>query len=149
MAIVRWRPARDLMGIQDEMNRMFERFFGSDTEGREMMGQSDWYPSVDISENKDEFVINAELPGLKKEDIHISFKEGNLIIEGERKAEKKEEDVNYHRIERSHGKFCRTFQLPSRIEQDKISASYQEGILNVKLPKSEESKPREIEVKVS
>ncbi len=150
MALVRWRPTRDLMTLQEEMNRIFDRFFGpSLLEEREVMTPTTWYPNVDISENKDEFIVTAELPGMKKDDIHITYKDGVLSIEGERKQEKEEKDVNYHRVERTYGKFCRTFQLPTLVQQDKITANYKDGILEIHLPKVEEAKPKEIEVKVS
>ncbi len=150
MAIVRWRPMRDLMSLQEEMNRIFDRFFGNlPAEDQEEMAVSDWYPDVDIVENKDEIVVKAELPGMKKDDIHISYKDGVLTLEGERKKEKEEKDVNYHRIERVYGKFCRSFQLPTVIQEDKINAEYKDGVLTIHLPKAEEAKPKEIEIKVS
>ncbi len=150
MAIVRWRPMRDLMSLQEEMNRIFDRFFGTlPAEDQEEMAVSDWYPDVDIVENKDEIVVKAELPGMKKDDIHISYKDGVLTLEGERKKEKEEKDVNYHRVERVYGKFCRSFQLPTVIQEDKINAEYKDGILTIHLPKAEEAKPKEIEIKVS
>lgn len=150
MALVRWRPTRDLMNIQDEFNRLVERFFSPTVfEEPELMTPTAWYPSVDIKENKDEFVVTAELPGLKKEDIHISYKDGLLTIEGERKKETEEKDVNYHRVERTYGKFSRSFQLPAMVKQDNIDAKYKDGILEIHLPKVEEAKPKEIEVKVS
>ena len=150
MAIVRWRPMRDMMNVQDEMNRLFDRFFGKELfDDDEQLSQMNWFPVVDIKENKDEFTVSAELPGMKKEDVHITFSDGKLVIEGERKKEQEEKEANYHRVERSYGKFSRTFQLPSGIQANKIAADFKDGILKVKLPKSEEVKPKEIEVKVS
>lgn len=150
MAIVRWRPMRDMMNVQDEMNRLFDRFFGKELwDEDEQLSQMNWFPVVDIKENQDEFTVFAELPGMKKEDVHITFSDGKLVIEGERKKEQEEKEANYHRVERSYGKFCRTFQLPSGIQANKIAADFKDGILKVKLPKSEEVKPKEIEVKVS
>lgn len=150
MTVVRWRPMRDLVSIQDEMNRVFDRFFSREPwEDREDVSSSGWNPSVDISETKDEFVVSAELPGLKRDDIHITFTNGVLKIEGERKKEKEEKDANYHRVERMFGKFCRTFQLPTMVQSGKISADFRDGILIIHLPKAEEVKPKEIEVKVS
>jgi len=150
MAIVRWRPMRDMMNVQDEMNRLFDRFFGKELwDEDEQLSQMNWFPVVDIKENKDEFAVFAELPGMNKEDVHITFSDGKLVIEGERKKEQEEKEANYHRVERSYGKFCRTFQLPSGIQANKIAADFKDGILKIKLPKSEEVKPKEIEVKVS
>jgi len=150
MAIVRWRPMRDMMNVQDEMNRLFDRFFGKELwDEDEQLSQMNWFPVVDIKENKDEFTVFAELPGMNKEDVHITFTDGKLVVEGERKKEQEENEANYHRVERSYGKFCRTFQLPSGIQANKIAADFKDGILKIKLPKSEEVKPKEIEVKVS
>ena len=150
MALVRWRPMRDMMNVQDEMNRLFDRFFGKELwDEDEQLSQMNWFPVVDIKENKDEFTVFAELPGMNKEDVHITFTDGKLVVEGERKKEQEENEANYHRVERSYGKFCRTFQLPSGIQANKIAADFKDGILKIKLPKSEEVKPKEIEVKVS
>lgn len=150
MALVRWRPTRDLLNIQEEMSRLLDRFFGpSPLEETELATPTTWYPLVDIQENNNEFVVTAELPGMKRDDIHIRYKDGVLTIEGERKQEKEEKDVNYHRVERRYGKFFRTFQLPAMIKEDKIDAIYKDGILTIHLPKAEEEKAREIEVKVS
>lgn len=150
MTLVRWRPARGLFNVQDEMNRAFDRFFSRDVwDDEESVNQSGWYPVVDISENTDEYVLNAEMPGLTKEDIHISFTNGILKLEGERKQEEEKKDTDYHRVERVYGKFCRTFRLPNTVKSDKISADFKDGILSVRLPKVEEVKPKQIEVKIS
>lgn len=150
MAITTWKPSRDLMNIQEEMNRLFDRFFSPVRwEEPELASSAAWYPQMDIKENKDEFVVIAEIPGMKKDDIHVVYKDGVLSIEGERKQEKEEKDVNYHRVERQYGKFCRTFQMPTQIKQDQISAKYKDGVLELHLPKAEEVKAKEIEVKVS
>lgn len=150
MTLVKWRPMRDLMSVQDEMNRMFDRFFGREPwEDEEFMAPAKWYPMVDIKENKDEFTVLAELPGMKKDDIHITFTNGRLVLEGERKKEKEEKDANYHRVERAYGKFYRSFDLPTAVQGDKINAEFKDGILKISLPKAEEVKPKEIDVKVS
>lgn len=150
MTLVRWNPVRDFFNIQDEMNRMMDRFVTRDLfEDSEMVYPSRWFFNVDIAENKDEYIVTAELPGLKKDDIHISFKEGMLIIEGERKEERQDENWNYHRTERRYGKFYRTFNLGDRVKVDAIDATYKDGILTVHLPKVEEVKPKEIPVKVN
>lgn len=150
MTIVRWRPMREMLSIQDEMNRLFDRFFVKNPwEEQESIDAVNWYPNMDISENNNEFIVSAELPGLKKEDIHITYTNGTLKIEGERKKVKEEKDTNFHRVERVYGKFCRTFQLPSLIKNDKINADFKDGILRINLPKADEVKPKEIEVKLS
>ena len=147
MAITRWRPFRDLVSIQDEMNRLFEDFFGH-TPVRTGWTEGVWSPSVDVSEDKDNVIIKAEMPGMKKEDVKISVQDDVLTLKGEKKQEKEEKDKNYHRIERSYGSFCRSFQLPTSVKTDKIKASYKDGVLNVTLPKTEEVKPKEIPINI-
>ena len=150
MALVRWSPTRELMNIEDEMNRLVERFFGpSLLEEMEMTTPTVWSPRVDIKETKDEFIVSAEVPGMDKKNLHVSYKDGLLTIEGERKQEKEEKDVNYYRVERHYGKFCRTFQIPGEVNEKKINAEYKDGILTVHLPKTEKAKAKEIEIKVS
>jgi HSP20 family protein len=145
MAITRWRPFRDVVSIQDEMNRLFDDFFGRPvlktgwTEGV-------WSPTVDVSEDKDNVIIRAEMPGMSKEDVKISIQDNVLTLKGEKKQEKEEKDKNYHRIERSYGSFCRSFQLPTSVKSDKVKASYKDGVLSVTLPKTEEVKPKEIPI---
>ena len=104
---------------------------------------------MDISENDDEFVVRAELPGMRKEDVNVTFVNGALKIEGERKHEKEDQKTNYHRVERAYGKFCRVFQIPDEVKSDKISADFKDGLLNIRLPKAEEVKPKAIDVKIS
>ncbi len=148
MALVRWNPTRELSTLQDEFNRLVERFFGpSMLETVEELPVG-WYPSVDITETQDQLIVKAELPGMKKEDIHITYKDGFLTLEGERKREVEEKDgVNFHRVERRYGKFRRTFQLPVAVKGDQIEATYKDGILTITLPKAEEARVKEIPVK--
>lgn len=150
MTLVRWRPFRDIVSIQDEMNRLFNDFFGrvpSRFEGD--WSTSEWTPSVDISETKDDILIKAEVPGMKKEDIKISLQDNVLTLKGERKQEKEEKETNFYRMERSYGSFTRSFNLPTVVQADKIKASYKDGILNVTLPKAEEVKPKQIPIEIS
>jgi HSP20 family protein len=147
MAITRWRPFRDMVSIQDEMNKLFDDFFGRPLVRTEWT-EGVWTPSVDVSEDKDNVIIKAEMPGMKKDDVKISVQDNMLILEGEKKQEKEEKEKNYHRIERSYGSFCRSFQLPTTVKTDKIKASYKEGVLSVTLPKSEEVKPKEIPISI-
>ncbi len=150
MALMRWSPARELMNIQEEMNRLIHRFLGPGLlEETELPTPTTWYPLVDIKETGNEFIVTAELPGMNKNDIHITYKDGVLTLEGERKQAKEEKSVNFHRVERRYGKFYRTFQLPAMVQEDKIEAHYKDGILTVRLPKAEEAKAKEIEVKLS
>ena len=147
MAIVRWRPFRDLVSIQDEMNGLFDDFFGH-RPARVEWTEGVWSPSVDVSEDKDNVVIKAEMPGMNKVDVKISVQDNVLTLKGEKKQEKEEKDANYHRIERSYGSFCRSLMLPTSVETDKIKANYRDGVLNITLPKTEEVKPKEIPINV-
>jgi len=146
MTLVRWRPMRDLWNIQEEMNRAFGSFFGrTDRE----FTNGHWAPAVDIAEANDELKFNVEVPGMKKEDVKVTFQDGILTIKGERKQEKEEKDLNFHRMERSYGSFCRSFTLPTMVQGDKIKANYKDGILSISLPKVEEAKPKEITIGVA
>lgn len=150
MALVRWRPFRDLVSIQDEVNRLYNDFFGrvpSRFEGD--WNASEWSPSVDISETKDDIVIKAEIPGLEKENIKISLQDNILTLKGEKKQEKEEKDTNFYRMERCYGSFTRSFNLPTTVQADKIKASYKDGILNITLPKAEEVKPKQIPIEIN
>jgi HSP20 family protein len=147
MAITRWRPFRDLVSIQDEMNRLFEEFFDRPVVRTEWT-EGVWNPSVDVSEDKNNVIIKAEMPGMKKDDVKISVQDNVLTLRGEKKHEKEEKDANYHRIERSYGSFCRSFQLPTSVKTDKIKANYKDGVLNITLPKTEEVKPKEIPINI-
>ncbi|NIV91844.1 Hsp20 family protein [candidate division KSB1 bacterium] len=147
MTLTRWNPARDFLGIADEMNRLVNNVFRDDARETSLYRGS-WAPVVDISEDNDNFYLHVELPGMKREDVKVRYEEGLLTIIGEKKAEKEEKDVNYHRVERSFGKFERSFRVPSRIINEKIDASFENGVLTVTLPKAEEVKPKEIDVKI-
>jgi len=145
MPIKRWRPFRDLVSIQDEMNKLFDDFFGRLPMRMERMERM-WTPNVNISETKDDIIVIAEIPGMTKDDIKITLNENTLTLSGEKKREK---EANYHRIERSYGSFTRSFDLPTTVQFDKIKANYKDGVLQITLPKSEEVKPKEIPIAVS
>jgi HSP20 family protein len=153
MAITRWRPFRDVLSIQDEMNRLFDDFFGHSAGSigpvtRQEWTEGVWTPSVDVSETKDNVIIKAEIPGMSKDEVKLSVENNVLTLSGERKQEKEEKDTNYHRIERSYGSFSRSFTLPTSVQPDKVKASYKDGILKIVLPKSEEVKPKQIPITV-
>ncbi len=151
MAIVRWDPFRELQDMSDRLNRMIARpaSGGSVGQGREVMTVADWTPTVDISETEAEYAIKAELPEVKREDVKVTVEDGVLTIQGERKQEKEEKAKKYHRIERSYGRFVRTFTLPDTVDESKVKAEYTDGILHLHLPKSEKAKPKQIDVKVA
>src|SRR5689334_14524921 len=145
MTIVRYDPFRDLRTLQEEVNRLFStnltRAF--DDEG---IGRGAWAPSVDIFENKDQIVLEAELPGMKQEDFDLTIENNVITLRGERKFEKTEETDNYHRVERSYGSFTRSFTLPQTVSAEEAKAEYSNGVLRVTLPKREEAKSRRIEI---
>lgn len=139
----RWNPWRDMLALQEQMNRMRGEPYGREQE----LEYGTWIPPVDLREEEQAFVIKMEVPGLKKEDIDIHLENNVLILRGERKFEKEDEKKNYHRIERFYGKFARSFTLPSLIQADGIAANLKDGVLEVTIPKAEESKPKKIAIK--
>jgi HSP20 family protein len=149
MNIVRWDPLRELEEMSERLNRMFTRPTSSRQNGKESLTVADWIPQVDISEADHEYVITAELPGLKKEDVKITLADGVLTLQGERKQEREDKGTRYHRVERSYGSFLRSFTLPDVIEEAHVAAEFKEGVLSIRLPKSEKAKPKAIEVKVA
>ena len=149
MALVRWDPFRELEEMSDRLNRMFARPETRTSNGKETMIIADWTPSVDISETEGEYQIKAEIPDVRKDDVKVTVEDGVLTIQGRRNQEKEEKGTKYHRIERSYGSFARTFSLPDVIEADKVNAEFKDGVLNLRLPKSEKAKPKAIEVKLS
>jgi HSP20 family protein len=148
MNIVRWDPFRELEGLQARLNRMVgERPFRG-IEG-ENLSFAAWAPAVDIQETDTEYVIKADLPEVKKDDVKVEFEDGVLTVEGERKQEKEEKGKKFHKIERDYGKFVRRFALPTEVDATKLSAEFKDGVLNVHLPKSSNGKPKAISVKVA
>ena len=132
-----WPTFGRLTNLQDELDRLFESPLRA------------WAPALDVREDKDNFVIRVELPGLKREEIEVSLQDGALVISGERKFEKAEEGVEVHRQERYYGKFQRALTLPEPVAADKVKADYKDGVLTVTLPKTEEAKPKKIDVSVN
>ena len=151
MAIVKWDPFRELEEMSDRLNRMIARpsVNPGGGQGKEVMTAADWTPTVDISETEAEYAIKAELPEVKKEDVKVTVEDGVLTIQGERKQEKEEKGKKYHRIERSYGRFVRSFTLPDTVDEGKVRAEYADGVLNLHLPKSEKAKPKQIDVKIA
>ena len=149
MTLVRWDPFRELEDMSERLNRMFSRPAVPAKNGKESLTVADWIPTVDISETDGEYVIKAELPDVKKEDVKITLEDGVLTLTGERRQEKEEKSTKYHRVERSYGSFVRSFSLPDLVDETKVKAEYRDGMLNLHLPKSEKAKPRAIEVRVA
>jgi len=141
MAVVRWEPSRELATMEiDRLHRMFDNLFGENM-------QRGWTPPVDIYETDDhEFVVKAELPDVKREDINISFENNVLTIRGERKLGDEVKRENYHRIERHYGSFSRSFTVAPTVDATRIAASFKEGMLTIRMPQREESRPKQIQV---
>jgi len=146
MNLVTYDPFRELRSLQNDVNRLFSSSF--DRSGDSDLMRGAWSPSVDIYENKDQIVLEAELPGMRPDDVDISVENNVLTIHGERKFEKKDEQDNFHRVERSYGSFTRSFTLPPTVAADSADAIFENGLLRLTLAKREEAKPRRIEVKV-
>jgi len=142
-----WSPFTELNRLRDEINRVFDEPFGGLTASTGFFGG--WAPSVDVYEDKDNVVVKAELPGMKKEEIDVSLAGDTLTICGERKEERESKDAESYRSERSFGRFQRSLTLPQPVDATRIQASYKDGILTIACPKSEEAKRKQIEVKVS
>lgn len=145
MSITRYDPFRDLRSLQEEVNRLFStnltRGFGE-----EGIGRGAWNPSVDIYENKNQIILEAELPGMNRGDFELTVENNVITLRGERNFEKKDDTDNYHRVERSYGSFTRSFTLPQTVSAEGATAEYTNGVLRVTLPKREETKARRIEV---
>jgi HSP20 family protein len=146
MALMRRNPARDLLSMRDDMNRLFSEFFGR-TEGQEGSWMSGtWAPPVDIHETDDALVLQAELPGFSKEDVNVELKDNSLTLKGQRQDEKEVEEEQYHRRERTYGGFQRTFMLPATVDSEKVTATYKDGVLELRLPKRETAKAKRIAI---
>jgi len=145
--ITAWNPFRQLSTLREEIDRLFESPLSALTEGTQPF-LSGWLPAVDLYQDKDNFTVKAELPGMKKEEIDISLHDGVLTLSGERKSEQKYDTAEVCRSERFLGRFQRTLSLPSLVETEKVKATYKDGILTVVLPKVEEAKPKQIEINV-
>jgi HSP20 family protein len=146
MALARWTPTRNLASFQDEMNRMFNEFFRGGSGGEAGWGVRTWAPPVDIYETDEAVVLKAELPGVSKEDVTVEVHQNTLILRGQRRHEAEVKEENYHRVERAYGTFQRSFVLPTMVDQEHVQATYKDGVLELRLPKSEAAKPKRIAI---
>ena len=148
MALIRWEPVRELNTIQSEMNRLFNTFFeapapaNSNTHGRR------WLPAMDLVETGDHFVLRADLPGLSEQDVNIELEDNVLTVSGERKAEHEERKEGYYRVERASGSFSRSLTLPEGVDASAVTAHFDKGVLEVRIPKPEQRKPRKVAITV-
>jgi HSP20 family protein len=144
--VQRYDPFRDLSDMQAEINRAFDSYFG--IRPRVAAPERTWAPPIDVYETRDDLVVSVELPGVREKDIHLSMTGDVLTLRGQRGAAAEAREENYHRIERWSGSFERHVQLPIPVQGDKIRATYRDGVLEIRLPKLEEVKPREIKIEV-
>lgn len=149
MNLVKWDPFGELEDISNRLSRIFGRSSTPDTTGHDMLKAADWTPSVDISETDKAFLIKAEIPEVKREDVKVTIDNGMLTVQGERKMEKEEKGKKFHRIERSYGSFVRSFRMPDGIDEAKAKAEFKDGMISITLPKSEKAKTKSVEIPLS
>jgi HSP20 family protein len=148
-AMTQWNPFREIQDLQNRVLHALQGKAGSAPGGsNESITVSDWTPVVDITEDAGEYLIKAELPEVKREDVKVTVENGMLTLSGERRLEKQESGRKYHRVERAYGSFVRGFHLPDDADPDKVSADFKEGVLQIHLTKKEAARPRQIEVKI-
>ena len=143
MSIIRWEPLRELGSLQNEMNRLFNTVVDTPSSSSSLRR---WVPAMDLVEGEEAFVLRADLPGMREEDVSIEFEDNVLTVSGERKSEHEEENEGFHRVERAFGSFSRSLTLPKGIDPEAISAAFDNGVLEVRIPKPEESRPRRITI---
>ena len=143
--LIRFSPGTELRRMQTEIDRLFNDFFPT-TNGNRHEASATWAPRVDLTETSDAYLIHVDAPGIDKKDISINFQDGLLSISGERKAQEKTEDKMFVRVERSYGRFARTFTIPNTVKADKIKATYNDGVLEILVPKAEEVKPIDVKI---
>jgi HSP20 family protein len=147
MALVRWEPAREISSLQSDINRLFNSFFDTPTGGNGGTLRR-WIPPMDLVETEDSFVLKADLPGLTESDLNLEVEDNVLTISGERKAEHEDKHEGYVRVERAFGSFRRSLTLPEGVEPDAVKASFDNGVLEVRIPKPEQRKPRKVAIQV-
>ena len=149
MALIRWEPATELNTIQNEMNRLFNTFFDQPgATGRGAGASRRWIPAMDLVETNDHYVLRADLPGLADEDVNVQLEDNVLTISGERKSEHEQQQEGYYRMERAFGSFSRSLTLPKGIDPGAVEASFEHGVLEVRIPKPEQVKPRKVTISV-
>lgn len=149
MNMVKWDPIHELEDVSTRLNRMFGRFAARAGSGQELLTVADWAPSADIAETDTAYLIKAEIPGVRKEDVKVTVEDGMLMMQGERKLEKEENGKRFHRIERSYGSFMRSFRVPDDADENNVKAEFKDGMLNVTLAKSAKPKPKSVNVMVT
>ena len=150
MALVRWEPVRELSSIQSEMNRLLNTFFDTSTSAVSSGngGVRRWIPAMDLVETDDQFVLRADLPGLDENDVTVELQDGTLTIAGERRGEHEASKEGFYRVERATGAFSRSLTLPDGVDPDTIAATFDRGVLEVRVPKPEQKRPRRVQIAV-
>ncbi len=151
MALVRWEPVRELDSIQSEMNRLFNTFFDTPSGGGagSAAPMRRWMPAMDLVEHEDHFLLSADLPGMRQEDVKLEVSDGVLTVSGERKTAHEERKGGYIRIERATGAFQRALTLPEGVDPEQVAASFHDGVLEVRIPKPVERKPHRVQIAVN
>lgn len=144
-SITRYTTSPEFRTLQSQMNRLFEPFLGRNFDDQDLASGS-WVPPVDVVEEKDAILVSAELPGIRPDDVEIQYENGVLVLRGQRTFQQESSDRTYHRVERAYGTFLRSFTLPRSADPEKITASFQNGLLEVRVPKREEAKPKMIPI---
>ena len=148
MALIRWEPAHELQSIQHEVNRLFGTLFDAPIAGGAGAASRRWIPAMDLIEENDEYVLHADLPGLSEKDVKIELEDNVLSISGTRKSEQENRKDGYYRVERATGSFSRSLTLPEGVDPESIRAQFENGVLEVRIPKPEERKRRRVEIGV-
>jgi HSP20 family protein len=148
MALIRWEPTRELSSLQGEMNRLFNSFFEAPGQaGNGGMGMANrWMPAMDLVEEDEHYVLRADLPGMKEDDVRIELENNVLSVSGERKHESADTGKGFYRIERASGSFSRTLTLPEGVDAEAIAASFEDGVLELRIPKPEQRKPHRVRI---
>jgi HSP20 family protein len=146
MAVIRWEPVAELNSIQNEMNRLFNTFLEQPAPGRGNGGARRWMPAMDLVETADHYILRADLPGLSDEDVNVQLEDNMLTISGERKAEHESKQEGYYRLERAFGAFSRSLTLPDGVKPDGVQAHFDRGVLEIRIPKPAQKKPRQVQI---
>jgi HSP20 family protein len=146
MALIRWEPVRELHTMQNEMNRLFNTFFDTPARGNGEQTARRWIPAMDVVETDEHFVLRADLPGMSENNVNIELEDNVLTISGQRNAEHEQRNEGYYRVERASGSFSRSLTLPEGVNADGIQASFENGVLEVRIPKPEQHKPRKVQI---
>ncbi|MET0684717.1 MAG: Hsp20/alpha crystallin family protein [Solirubrobacteraceae bacterium] len=147
MTIVRWEPLRELSSLQSDMNRFFDAMFQAPAGGGQTAQLRRWTPAMDLAETEDAFVLRADLPGVSQEDVSIELEDTVLTVSGERKSDHEHKGEGFYRVERAFGAFSRSLTLPQGVDPEAIAAQFTDGVLEVRIPKPEQRKPRRIAIK--